>query len=151
MAPSVSSETQLTRVERTWRFSYRARDRVIGPFIVYIEVMSSSLSDSHLVLTLTPACFVLKFVNFRFALFTPPLSDFQGAQALSQEPLRKDLFVERPRGAIIQPWGWYRTAFSWLIRGTSGVVCFAVVPSMEAGHSACSAKGGAEVHSIWFY
>jgi hypothetical protein len=42
MAPSVSSETQLTRVERTWRFSYRARDRVIGPFIVCIEVMSSS-------------------------------------------------------------------------------------------------------------
>jgi hypothetical protein len=32
----------LTRVERTWRFSYRARDRVIGPFIVCIEVMSSS-------------------------------------------------------------------------------------------------------------
>jgi hypothetical protein len=44
MAPSVSSETQLTRVERTWRFSCRARDRVIGPFIVCIEVMSSSAS-----------------------------------------------------------------------------------------------------------
>jgi hypothetical protein len=43
MAPSVSSKTQLTRVERTWRFSCRARDRVIGPFIVYIEVMSSSV------------------------------------------------------------------------------------------------------------
>jgi hypothetical protein len=42
MAPSVSSETQLTRVERTWRFSCRARDCVIGPFIVCIEVMSSS-------------------------------------------------------------------------------------------------------------
>jgi hypothetical protein len=42
MAPSVSSETQLTRVERTWRFSCRARDRVNGPFIIYIEVMSSS-------------------------------------------------------------------------------------------------------------
>jgi hypothetical protein len=42
MAPSVSSETQLTRVERTWRFSCRARDRVIGPFIVCMEVMSSS-------------------------------------------------------------------------------------------------------------
>jgi hypothetical protein len=40
MAPSVSSETQLTRVERTWRFSCRARNRVIGPFIVCIEVMS---------------------------------------------------------------------------------------------------------------
>jgi hypothetical protein len=43
MAPSVSSETQLTRVECTWRFSCRALDRVIGPFIVCIEVMSSSL------------------------------------------------------------------------------------------------------------
>jgi hypothetical protein len=42
MAPRVSSETQLTRVERTWRFSCRARDHVIGPFIVCIEVMSSS-------------------------------------------------------------------------------------------------------------
>jgi hypothetical protein len=46
MAPSVSSETQLTRVECTWRFSCRARDRVIGPFIVCIEVMSSSHSDT---------------------------------------------------------------------------------------------------------
>jgi hypothetical protein len=45
MAPSVSSKTQLTRVERTWRFSCRARDRVIGPFIVCIEVMSSSPSS----------------------------------------------------------------------------------------------------------
>jgi hypothetical protein len=43
MAPSVSSKTQLTRVERTWRISCRARDRVIGPFIVCIEVMSSSI------------------------------------------------------------------------------------------------------------
>jgi hypothetical protein len=41
MAPSVSSETQLNMVERTCRFSCRARDRVIGPFIVCIEVMSS--------------------------------------------------------------------------------------------------------------
>jgi hypothetical protein len=44
MVPSVSSETQLTTVERTWRFSRRARDRVIGPFNVCIEVMSSSLA-----------------------------------------------------------------------------------------------------------
>jgi hypothetical protein len=42
MAPSVSSETQLTRVERTWRFSCHARDRVIGPLIVCIEMISSS-------------------------------------------------------------------------------------------------------------
>jgi hypothetical protein len=44
MTPSVSSETQLTRVERTFRFSCHARDCVIGPFIVCIEVMSSSSS-----------------------------------------------------------------------------------------------------------
>jgi hypothetical protein len=44
MAPSVNFETQLTRVERTWRFNCHARDRVIGPFIVCIEVMSSSVA-----------------------------------------------------------------------------------------------------------
>jgi hypothetical protein len=37
----------LTRVERTWRFSCRARDRVIGPFIVCIEVMSSSKGNAE--------------------------------------------------------------------------------------------------------
>jgi hypothetical protein len=44
----------LTRVERTWRFSCRARDRVIGPFIVYIEVMSSSLGQCVGLLILGP-------------------------------------------------------------------------------------------------
>jgi hypothetical protein len=48
MAPSVSSETQLTRVERTWRFNCRACDRVISPFIVCIEVMSSPHGDEVL-------------------------------------------------------------------------------------------------------
>jgi hypothetical protein len=47
MAPSVSSETQLTRAERTWRISCRAHDRVIGPFIVCIEVMSSSGNNDY--------------------------------------------------------------------------------------------------------
>jgi hypothetical protein len=36
-----------------------------------------SLSDSFLFLTLTRLIVVLKFINFRFALFTPPLGDFQ--------------------------------------------------------------------------
>jgi hypothetical protein len=36
----------------------------------------SSLSDSFIFLTLTRLVVVLKFVNFRFALFTPPLGDF---------------------------------------------------------------------------
>jgi hypothetical protein len=36
-----------------------------------------SLSDSFIFLTLTRLLVVIKFVNFRFALFTPPLGDFQ--------------------------------------------------------------------------
>jgi uncharacterized membrane protein YqaE (UPF0057 family) len=35
-----------------------------------------SLSDSFIFLTLTRLVVVLKFINFRFALFTPPLGDF---------------------------------------------------------------------------
>jgi hypothetical protein len=35
-----------------------------------------SLSDSFLFLTLTRLVVVIKFINFRFALFTPPLGDF---------------------------------------------------------------------------
>jgi hypothetical protein len=40
-------------------------------------VFSPFLSDSFIFLTLTWLVVVLKFVNFRFALFTPPLGDFQ--------------------------------------------------------------------------
>jgi hypothetical protein len=40
---------------------------------------SPSLSNSFLFLTLTRLVVVLKFINFRFALFTPPLGDFQVA------------------------------------------------------------------------
>jgi hypothetical protein len=42
MAPIVSCKTQLTKLERTWRFSCRARARVVGPCIVCMGVMSSS-------------------------------------------------------------------------------------------------------------
>jgi hypothetical protein len=38
---------------------------------------SPSLSDSFIFLTLTRLVVVLKFINFRFALFNPPLGDFQ--------------------------------------------------------------------------
>ena len=31
---------------------------------------------------------------------------FKGARAVSRVPLRKDLFVERPPGITVQPWGW---------------------------------------------
>jgi hypothetical protein len=37
-----------------------------------------SLADSFLFLTLTRLVVVFIFVNFSFALFTPPLGDFQG-------------------------------------------------------------------------
>jgi hypothetical protein len=37
----------LTRVERTWRIRCHARDCVIGPFIVCIEVMSSSFEEPN--------------------------------------------------------------------------------------------------------
>jgi hypothetical protein len=40
-----------------------------------------SLSDSLLFLTLTRLVVLIKFVNFRFALFTPPLGDFQSPSA----------------------------------------------------------------------
>jgi hypothetical protein len=47
----------LTRVERTWRFSCRARDRVIGPFIVYIEVMSSSYDLCKIFKSIVGTCY----------------------------------------------------------------------------------------------
>jgi hypothetical protein len=43
-----------------------------------------SLSDSFIFLTLTRLVVVLKFINFRFALFTPPpLGNFQYSTALT--------------------------------------------------------------------
>jgi hypothetical protein len=40
-----------------------------------------SLADSFLFLTLTRLVVVFIFVKFSFALFTPPLGDYQGASA----------------------------------------------------------------------
>jgi hypothetical protein len=40
------------------------------------DLFLPSLSDSFTFLTLTQLVVVLKFINFRFALFTPPLGDF---------------------------------------------------------------------------
>ena len=42
-----------------------------------------SLSDSFIFLTLTRLVVVFIFVNFSFALFTPPLGDYQGARAVT--------------------------------------------------------------------
>jgi hypothetical protein len=47
---------------------------------------SPSLSDSFIFLTLTRLVVVLKFINFRFALFTPPLGDFH---CFSLQPVQK--------------------------------------------------------------
>jgi hypothetical protein len=41
---------------------------------------------------------------------------------------------------------WY--ALSWLIRGTWGIVGFVVMPSMESGHSTCSAEAGCRGSSV---
>jgi hypothetical protein len=45
-----------------------------------------SLSDSFIFLTLTRLVVMLKFINFRFALFTPPLGDFQCDVSQRAEP-----------------------------------------------------------------
>jgi hypothetical protein len=49
----------------------------VSLFICPRFVFPSSLTDSFIFLTLTRLVVVLKFINFRFALFTPPLGDFQ--------------------------------------------------------------------------
>ena len=41
------------------------------------DLFSSSLAESIILLTLTRLVVVFIFVNFSFALFTPPLGDFQ--------------------------------------------------------------------------
>jgi hypothetical protein len=46
------------------------------------------LSDSIIFLTLTRLVVVIKFVNFRFALFTPPLGDFQAPRIPEAEQFR---------------------------------------------------------------
>jgi hypothetical protein len=43
-----------------------------------------SLVDSFIFLTLTRLVVVFIFVNFSFALFTPPLGDYQGSRSLGQ-------------------------------------------------------------------
>jgi hypothetical protein len=49
----------------------------VSLFIRSRFVFAPSLSDSFIFLTLTRLVVVIKFVNFRFALFTPPLGNFQ--------------------------------------------------------------------------
>jgi hypothetical protein len=47
-----------------------------------------SLADSIVFLTLTRLVVVIIFENFSFALFTPPLGDFQSASASEDDELR---------------------------------------------------------------
>jgi hypothetical protein len=59
-----------------------------------------SLVDSIIFLTLTRLVVVFIFVNFSFALFTPPLGDFQ-LQAFARERERVSLFVSSfPRATL---------------------------------------------------
>jgi hypothetical protein len=60
------------------------------------DLFLPSLSDSFIFLTLTRLVFVLKFINFRFALFTsPPLGDFQ---LVSEPGASLELSAFQPRG-----------------------------------------------------
>jgi hypothetical protein len=63
------------------RLGFQTWVRIFGMlhslFICLRFVFTLSLSDSFIFLTLTRLVVVLKFINFRFALFTPPLGDFQ--------------------------------------------------------------------------
>jgi hypothetical protein len=45
-----------------------------------------SLADSIIFLTLTRLVVVINFVNFSFALFTPPLGDFQAFSVVATGP-----------------------------------------------------------------
>ena len=49
-------------------------------FLFAYDLFLRPLSDSHLFLTLTRLVVVPTLLNFRFALFTPPLGDFQCCQ-----------------------------------------------------------------------
>jgi hypothetical protein len=64
-----------------------------------------SLSDSFIFLTLTRLVVVLKFINFRFALFTPPLGDFQIAIKANKQANKgkgaKRIWVPR---RLFHPW-----------------------------------------------
>jgi hypothetical protein len=56
-----------------------------------------SLADSFIFLTLTRLVVVFIFVNFSFALFTPPLGDYQKSRGQHQDLWRRPLPHPRPR------------------------------------------------------
>jgi hypothetical protein len=68
------------------------------------------LSDSFLFLTLTRLVVVIKFVNFRFALFTPPLGDFHSGIM----KLKKKEFLSLTQGNMTI--SEYRVRFTQLSR-----------------------------------
>jgi hypothetical protein len=72
-----------------------------------------SLSDSFIFLTLTWLVVVLKFINFRFALFTPPLGDFHSSypSAPRTPPVSPLRFPNL--SPTLPPWTRPRPRISW--------------------------------------
>jgi hypothetical protein len=75
----------------------------VSLFIRSRFVFLASLSYSFIFLTLTRLVVVLKFINFRFALFTPPLGDFQRAQRdkAMDKAIRAGRILMRRPGVIV--------------------------------------------------
>jgi hypothetical protein len=48
-------------------------------------------------------------IRWFYSGYDDELVILKGARAVSRVSLRKDLFVERPPGKTVKPWGWYRT------------------------------------------
>jgi hypothetical protein len=66
-------------------------------FILLVICFAPSLADLIIFLTLTRLVVVINFVNFSFALFTPPLGDFHlGSVTPGLVPLADDLAKLQP-------------------------------------------------------
>jgi hypothetical protein len=67
----------------------------LTPYLLEI-CFAPSLTDSFLFLTLTRLVVVFIFVNYSFALFTPPLGDYQLAGSKQYKPKEAwaDLFMQ---------------------------------------------------------
>jgi hypothetical protein len=75
-------------------------------FLFACDLFLHPLSDSFIFLTLTRLVVVLKLLNFRFTLFTPPLGDFQTAvlnPLRNQGDVSKDPTAVLPQGSDAPP------------------------------------------------
>jgi hypothetical protein len=61
--------------------------------LICLRFVFHPLADSIIFLTLTRLVVVINFVNFSFALFTPPLGDYQYAMLRSYLPVAKGTIV----------------------------------------------------------